>query len=405
VEQVTGKTWEEFVKSRLFVPLGMSGSNFSVLESQKSPDYALPYTIEKDSIKEIPFRNITEIGPAGSINSNAVDMAKWVALQLNKGKAGDVQVISEASLAQIHSPQMVMPGARDFTEFLPSSYAMGWMVQPYRGHLRIHHGGNIDGFSALVSFLPDDNIGMVVLTNMNGSGFPGVVSLYASDLLLKLDPVDWHGRFRSRIDKAREEEKKQKEKDPERKPGTSPSHPLTEYTGKYDNPGYGVMIIEYTGKDLKARFNSFNLSLEHWHYDVFRGTDRDNPGTKLMFTFLTNAKGDIEGFTIPLELLVKEIKFTRQPPDQLADPKFLAQFAGEYDMSGQTVKVMLKGTRGLVLSVPGQPQYDLEPYRGTEFNLKGLSGYSLKFTIDEKNGVTGVTFIQPNGLFKATKKK
>jgi len=405
VEQVTGKTWEDFVKSRIFTPLGMTNSNFSVLESQKSPDYALPYTLEKDSIKGIPFRNITEIGPAGSINSSASDMGKWVMLQLNKGKAGDVQVISEAGLAQIHSPQMVMPGAREFTEFMPTSYGMGWFIQPYRGHLRIQHGGNIDGFSALVSFMPDDNIGMVVLTNMNGTGLPGVVSLYASDLLLKLDPVDWHARFRARIDKAREEEKKRTEKDTERKPGTKPSHPLPEYAGKYENPGYGTITIDHDGKVLKGKFNSFDLSMEHWHYDVFRATAKDNEGMKFMFTFLTNAKGDIEGFTSPLEPFAKEILFTRKPADQFTDPKFLAQLAGEYDLSGQTVKVVLKGTKAIVLIVPGQPQYDLEPYKGTEFNIKGLSGYSVRFTVDEKKGVTEMSFIQPNGIFKAAKKK
>jgi hypothetical protein len=282
---------------------------------------------------------------------------------------------------------------------------MGWFIQPYRGHLRVQHGGNIDGFSALVSFLPDDNIGMVVLTNMNGTGLPGVVSLYASDLLLKLDPVDWHARFRTRIDKAREEEKKRTEKDPERKPGTKPSHTLPEYAGKYENPGYGVITIEHDGKVLKGKFNSFDLSMEHWHYDVFRANAKDNEGMKFMFTFLTNAKGDIEGFTAPLEPFAKEILFARKPADQLADPKFLAQLAGEYDLSGQTVKVVLKGTKAIVLIVPGQPQYDLEPYKGTEFNIKGLSGYSVRFTVDEKKGVTEMSFIQPNGIFKAMKKK
>jgi CubicO group peptidase (beta-lactamase class C family) len=99
---------ELFDRMRYLEPLGMKDSDFSVEDSRKQPDHTLPYGEKDDKVTEIPFRNLDAMGPAGSINSNVLDMAQWVLLNLNKGKAGDKQVISEASLAEIHSPQMVV---------------------------------------------------------------------------------------------------------------------------------------------------------------------------------------------------------------------------------------------------------------------------------------------------------
>jgi len=124
-----------------------------------------------------------------------------------------------------------------------------------------------------------------------------------------------------------------------------------------------------------------------------------------MFTFVTNAKGDIEAFTAPLEALVKEIRFTRQPGDQLNRSEVSRAVRWRIRLVWKNGKGAPEGSEGARPCGSGQPQYDLEPYKGTEFNIKGISGYSLRFTIDEKKGVTEVTFIQPNGLFKATKKK
>jgi len=171
VGQIAGKTWEKFVQERILNPLGMNDGNFSVEDSKKAPDFALPYMEKKDKVIEIPFRNIDAVGPAGSINSNVMDMAKWVLLNLNKGKHGEKQIISEASLKQIHSPQMVMgemfPGFEKYNELFYDNYGMGWMITFYKGHLLLHHGGGIDGFTALVSFMPRDNMGIVVLTILN----------------------------------------------------------------------------------------------------------------------------------------------------------------------------------------------------------------------------------------------
>jgi CubicO group peptidase (beta-lactamase class C family) len=178
LEQVSGGTWENFVRSRIFEPLGMKASNFSIDESQKASDFALPYRETKDTVKVIPFRNITTVGPAGSINSNIPDMLEWTRLHLNQGKMGDKQLLNAATMIKLHAPAMVMPQSGKYSEILNSAYALGWMTSAYRGHQVVDHGGNIDGFSAEVMILPQDNIGIVVLTNLDGTPLSNIIARY-----------------------------------------------------------------------------------------------------------------------------------------------------------------------------------------------------------------------------------
>ncbi len=405
VEQVSGMSWEDFVRARIFAPLGMSASNLSVIESQKADDFALPYAEDKDQLKLIPFRNIDAIGPAGSINSNLTDMVQWVKLNLNKGKVGETQVISEAMLAQQHTPYMMISEPIKYTEVSHTNYGLGWFISQYRGHKRVSHGGNIDGFSALVSLMPQDNFGIVVLTNRNGNPMPNIAALRATDLLLQLEPVDWHTRIKAEVAKAKEAEKQKSEAEAaERKLNTKPSHVLSDFAGEFEHPGYGVVTVKLEGKALKSRFNSFNMAMEHWHYDVFRAVVEDDPEQKFLFTFYSNDKGDIDRLEVPMDLNVKPIVFTRKAGAEMSDPKFLAQFVGDYDLNGQNVAVAIKGANALTVTVPGQPTYELEPYKGTEFKLKGLTGFSLRFTLDAKKRATEAVFLQPNGVFTAKRK-
>jgi CubicO group peptidase (beta-lactamase class C family) len=405
VGQIMRTTWEEFVQERIFDPLGMNDSNFSVEDSKKAPDFALPYTERKDKVVEIPFRNIDTIGPAGSINSNVTDMAKWLLLNLNKGKQGEKQIISEASLKQIHSPQMLSSQSIRYDELFYSSYGMGWGITAYRGHLLLIHGGGIDGFTALVSLMPRDNFGLVILTNLGNNPVPSIVAYNAYDRLLSLDPVDWNKRIKEQIDKAKaEEEKAKKEKDKDRKLNTKPSHPIEDYTGDFEHPGYGVVSVEKKGEQLKGIFNSIEFTMSHYHYDVFE-FHNELLDTRMKVSYFTDVKGNIHSLAIKMEPAVEEIIFTRMPPKKMKEKSFLEKFVGEYDLEGMTVTIRLKGKDALFLSVPGQPEYELVPYKGTEFTVKNLTGFSLEFIMDESGAVTEAKVTQPNGVLTAKKKK
>jgi CubicO group peptidase (beta-lactamase class C family) len=404
VGKVAGTTWEKFVQDRIFGPLGMNDSNFSVEDSKKALDFALPYMEKDDKVIEIPFRNIDTVGPAGSINSNVIDMADWLLLNLSKGKFGEKQIISEESLNEIHSPQMISSKSYKYDESFYSTYGMGWGITAYRGHLMVSHGGGIDGFTAGVTFMPRDNIGMVIFTNMSGTPLPSIVAYNALDRLLELDQIPWNKRIKDQRDKANEEaEKAKKEKDKDRKLNTKPSHPLGDYAGDYEHPGYGVLAIKKEGDRLKGAFNSISFEVKHYHYDIFEMSNEFLDMTEKV-SFFTDNKGNISSFSVQLEDSVEAIVFTKMPEKKMKERSFLEKFVGEYLLGELTVTISLRGDNKLVLFVPGQPKYELVPYKGTEFNLKNLAGYSVEFVVNEAGKVTEVKVIQPNGVFTAKKK-
>ena len=322
VGSIAGIPWEEFAKKRILDPLGMASTNFSVTDSQKSGDFARPYMVVKDKVEEVPFCNIDAIGPAGSINSTVIDMTKWLILNLNKGKYGekaDKILISENQLAQIHAPQMVVPDDLKYAELLYPAYGMGWRINAYRGHLMVNHGGAIDGFSALVAFLPRDGIGVVILANLEDSPINGMVAYNIFDRLLGLEPVNWYQRIKDDLAQAKARaDKKKMEDEKDHKLGTKPSHPLDDYSGEFENPAYGIMTVSKNGDKLKADFHGMSLILEHYHYDVFQ-VRCDLASIDHKMTFVTDVKGNIASLTVPFEASVKDIVFTRKTPPSSTD--------------------------------------------------------------------------------------
>ncbi len=403
---VAGTTWEDFVRQRILLPLGMQGTNFSVLDSQKSSDFAVPYKKAKEEVKEIPFRVIDEVAPAGSINSNTEDMTHYVLMHLNKGKHGQTQILSENNANQMQTPQMVAPSSMRYSEVGHASYGLALAISSYRGHKTVSHGGAIDGFIALVSFIPQDKIGMVILTNLDQQPLPTIISYNVYDRLLGLDQVPWNQRFKDDERKGKESEEEAKKKGfTTRKPGTHPSHDLKEYVGEYENPGYGIVKIEQDKDDLRVTYNRMTSPLKHFHYDVFEVPENPlDPFEKTKVMFFTDTKGDISNLSIPMEPNVKDIVFTRMPEKAMTEKSFLEPLVGQYVLGAVTATVALEGEKTLTLIVPGQPKYTLIPTRGTTFDVKGLSGFSVEFKKDASGKVTEAVFYQPNGTFVAKRK-
>jgi len=391
--------WEEAVRARILVPLGMAGTNFSVLDSQKSPDFAHPYKNAKEVIKEVPFHNIDQIGPAGSINSNLEDMSRYLLFHMNKGRVGGTQVLSENNAVQMQIPQMVVQSASRFPELGESSYGMGFGITTYRGHKLVSHGGAIDGFTAYFAFLPQDKIGAVVLTNLDSekNSLPSIVAYNVFDRLLGLDPVPWNQRYLEEQKTATQQEEAAKTKGyTPRKPGTHPSHNLEDYVGEYQNPGYGALTIALEGDGFKATLNELTTHLRHFHYDVFEVPENPlDPFEKQKVMFFTNEGGDIGSVSLPLEPNVKPIVFTRVPEKQMFERSFLEPFTGEYELPGAALTISLRGDKTLVASLPGQPSRELVPTRGTTFAVQGLSGFSIEFKKDASGKVTEAVFYQP----------
>jgi len=314
VEAVAGMPWEDFARRRVLEPLGMSGTNFSVEDSRKSADFANPYQAKGGEVELIPFCNVDAIAPAGAVNSSAWDMARWILLNLNKGLYGeklDRRLISESVLAQIHTPQIMIPEEQKYAELFYGSYAMGWRVNSYRGHPLVYHGGSIDGFTSLVSMLPKDNIGLVVLNNLESGPINYILAYNIYDRLLGLKPVDWTARTRADLASGKAAADKSKaDRDKERKPGTQPTHPLKDYSGDFDHPAYGRISVRLEGDRLAADFHGLTYGLTHFHYDTFE-LHNDLASIDAPLMFLMDARGDIGSLEIRLEPAVKEIVFTR----------------------------------------------------------------------------------------------
>jgi len=394
---VAGTTWEQFVRTSIFEPLGMASSNFSVTDSQKSSDFSLPYKVANDIVVDVPFRNIDSIGPAGSINSNIEDMTKYVMMHLAKGKG----VLSATNEVQMTTPQMAIATPSPDKELGDLAYGMGFFVTSYRGHKFVHHGGNIDGFSALVAFLPQDNIGLVILTNQDSSALPAIVAYNVWDRLLGFDQIDWTTRVKQQraMTKASEQAAKQKGYTTQRA-GTHPSHEMAEYAGEYEHPGYGIVRIEPAGGALKLDYHGLGGVLTHFHYDVFEvPKDELNPFSQEKVEFHTNLAGEIDSLGIPFEATLKDITFVRLGDRNMTQKTFLMPLTGDYQRGPLLAVVALKGDTALTLTMPGQPVYNLVPVRGTKFNIKELNGYSVEFKGDD------LVFYQPNGAFNATRKK
>ncbi|MCP5049089.1 MAG: beta-lactamase family protein, partial [bacterium] len=207
IGQMSGSTWEEVVRERIFEPLGMKASNYSLCESQKDDNFASPYGGQLEKTKRMHFyKDGGAVAPAGGINSNVKDMLQWVRLNLQKGKWQGKQLIKPQTMQQLHTPQVIAMGEiterfYPFRELSYPTYGMGWFIYHYRGRKILFHGGNINGFSALVSFMPDTQTGIVILTNKNGSRLPGIVSFHIYDRLLGITPPPWSKRFKALLQK------------------------------------------------------------------------------------------------------------------------------------------------------------------------------------------------------------
>lgn len=413
-EKLTGKSWEENISDKFFKPLGMDRSNSSIIELKKSKNASFGYELKDGEIKKMDYYRIRAMAPAGSINSSVNEMAKWVQTWIYGGKYGDKQVIPANYVAEAMSSQMVMGGGVPGTErpdIHMSTYGYGWMMASYRGHYRVEHGGNIDGFSASTCFFPSDSIGVVVLVNQNGSAVTSVVRNIMVDRILGLSKIDWN--------KDLKEEREQSEKamkeagsssQDNRKKGTKPSHVLAEFTGTYSHPGYGEFELVLENDSLFAKFPLMKFWLEHYHYDIFEphlveetGIDTSG-GAELLIKFSSNVSGDIESASMQIEPTLDPIVFKRSPNTIEVSADDLKKYVGEYEIAGTPIKVYTKDETVLYVFVPGQPEYELLAIGDHLFTLKILDGYKVEFVPEADGSISALKFIQPNGTFTATRK-
>ncbi|RZL13600.1 MAG: serine hydrolase, partial [Pedobacter sp.] len=342
---------------------------------------------------------------AGSINSSVNDMTNWLKVWISGGFYKGKEILPTDYVRQAASSQMVMEAAlpAKHDDVFLANYGLGWMIGSYRGHYSVEHGGNINGFSANVAFFPSDKLGIVVLTNQNGSKVPTLVTNSIADVMLKLKLIDWNGEATAETMEANKA-KKEVKKLPVIQ-NTSPSHPLKDYVGSFENPAYGIFNVRLEDNALHTVFGDEKILLKHMYYDVFDPKSIDKNGvadtaqSNVIFNFYSGVDGKINSIVIFLDGSEKPVVFDLKPEIKTLSLKILENLVGDYMMGQTPVKVYLKGNV-LFVSVPGQPEYETVVVDETTFDLKILKGFSVKFENPEKGKVNELTFIQPNGTFK-----
>lgn len=309
VAQASGMSWAEFVQKRLLDPLGMKATYFTTTETAKIGNKASPHRLDtekKPQLMESYAMVVPE--PAGSIQSCAGDLAKWLLFQLD-GK----RLLSARSLEAMHTPQIVIPlDAVDRIQFPGTnqmSYGMGWVIQDHFGHRLLQHGGAIDGFRCHFTLVPKSRLGIVLLCNLHQTRMNIALSNSLLDLLLDLPRRDWNeivGRAEQQ-DEA-EAERQEREKRKSRQSDTNPSCVLSSYAGTYEHPAYGEVRITLENRQLIWQWQSWKAALEHYHYDTFTLPIQDMGEPFVVFAL--DAKGTVARMKVTGDM---GVEFKRKP--------------------------------------------------------------------------------------------
>jgi len=279
---------------------------------------------------------------------------------------------------------------------------MGWFVEPYRGHTLVHHGGNVEGHSLIIGFVPQEQIGVVALTNIGLLPLRDVLLFESIDRALDLPDRDWNAKFHSLFDPIIAGEAKGKQTAAaERVADAPPTHPLAAYLGEYESDGYPDFAVRQEGDTLQARtVGSFNWStLRHYHYDVFEWHIEDFDAWWKV-RFLVDDNGDVASVAVPLEPAVDDIIFKRNLP--VPDEALLTALVGEYQTAIEGLAFTVTIRDGKVFQSPtGGAAEEIKPYKLTD-EWVGFTIKRDRFDFAREGGkVTRLVFKAPGMTLEA----
>jgi CubicO group peptidase (beta-lactamase class C family) len=305
IPAVTGVSWDDYIRQQIFEPLGMNHSNVSNAAFKPGDDRAFPHSRVDGKLQVIRFEVLDNAGPAGAINSSAADMAKWVQLQLKRGKfvGREGRLFSEQRSKEMWSPQTILP-IGDYPSPLAglkpnfADYALGWMVRDYHGRKLVGHTGGVGGFVSRVMLVPEENLGVVVLTNAEEDGAFDSILYHVLDHYFNLPPTDWIAAYKSVRDMDEKDAAETiKKAEGARAADSKPSLPLEKYAATYNDAWYGPITIRYENSGLVITFDrtpSMIGDLQHWQYDTFKAHWRDRTIEDAFVTFSLKPDGSIE---------------------------------------------------------------------------------------------------------------
>ena len=305
---VSGMSWDDFIRQRIFEPLGMRDSVTNPRFFGERTNIAAPHEDVKGSLQTVPYRADAHVGAAGAICASVADIALWMRLQLNSGSLDGKQIVDAATIEETRTPHTPIRLIADSKKLFPSqhfaAYGLGWFLSDIHGRFKVSHTGGVDGMLSSVALIPEEKIGIAVFSNkLPNSAF----ILLQHDLIEKLlgvAPRDWVQIF---LDLEKEDKEKdqqsQKQTQDSRVKDTRPSLALEKYTGQYESLILGGAAVRLDGDGLHiqlAAHESISGNLTHWHYDTFLCQWNDPVLGESLVPFISDGQGQIAEFRVKI---------------------------------------------------------------------------------------------------------
>lgn len=315
IEKVSNESWESNIQQKIFQPLNMFSSSTSISEMIKTTDYSLGYGLSATQTKKVLFSELMNDKPGGAINSTANDMANWMLTWLNNGVFQNKEVFSKSYIQEATSMKAIdngLPPDIGDPAVYTFGYGYGWKVNSSMGHYKVHHGGNVSGFSSQLVMYPTDKLGIVVLTNQHNSILPYVVADIITNRMLRLPRTEWD-KYPVKVSEIYTFPNEVKGLNTAK----MPTHQLADYCGSYFNNGFGTFEITNENDLLYAVFPGYKLRLEHQYYDVFvLKATKEIPqimNPEFFLNFSLNNDGNISSVKVnlqdePVEFQKKEVE-------------------------------------------------------------------------------------------------
>ena len=315
---ITGTSWDDMVRTRLLEPLGMSETNTTVRALAGQSNVASPHEVVGGVLQPIEYDNLDGVAPAAAINSNVMDMARWMRLHIAGGKYEGREILAPETVRAMQSVQFPLGVSTWSAENFDQNYAgigLGWFLRDYKGRNVVSHSGGMSGMISLQTLIPEESLGVVVLTNFAPDAPTRAITNYILDAYLGEPERDWNAVYTElRGDGLERAARREAEIVASRVPDTSPSLPLEAYAGTYFEPVSGDAVVRVEDGHLVFDYNPrFLGDIEHWTFDTFRVTWRhslyDVPPRSFV-EFEINPDGAVRALTIRF---YHETRFERIP--------------------------------------------------------------------------------------------
>jgi len=320
VPAVTGVSWEAFVRQRILAPLGMTDTRTGLADLKPGDRFAAPHSGSRSGIQIVPLDTVDNIGPAASLMASVADLAKWLIVQLDSGRVGKTRLWSAAQTREMWSPQTIIP----INDPLPPlaatrpnfyAYALGWRVRDYRGHKVVTHTGGLAGMTSRTTLVPDQRLGIVMLTNGESSMYEAL-TYELLDHFFGAPRTDWVAAFQDAARQAQASADSEMAAQARARDTTSlPALQLARYAGRYTDALYGDASITLENGGLVLRFShspAFVGDLEYWQYNTFRTGWRTPNLADAFVTFGLKPDGSVESFTMSAVSPLADFSFDYQ---------------------------------------------------------------------------------------------